>query len=209
MFSSLGAFYRRAPVRSTCSRNCAVHTQRPVLHVPALLAAAAILVASVPLGGWQDVSNASRVKAAILYRFPGFVEWPAEAVEGRTTLDICVLGPTTPFGTVLDELVAGEALGGRALNVRLVTPRNADTCHVLFVPDGSDAKRTVLASVADRPVLTISDADRFLDEGGIVQLRLLDDRVRFEVDLSAAERAGIRLSAQLLRLALRVRGGTS
>jgi hypothetical protein len=190
-------------------RNGAAHAPRLVLHVPALLAAAAILVVSAPLGGWQDVSNASRVKAAILYRFPGFVEWPAEAVEGRTTLDICVLGPTTPFGNVLDELVAGEALGGRALNARLVTPRNLDTCHVLFLPDGSDARRTVLRSVANRPVLTISDADRFLDEGGMVQLRLLDDRVRFEVDLSAAERAGLRLSAQLLRLAVRVRGGTS
>lgn len=173
------------------------------------IVAALTLITAIPAGleARQDISAAARVKAAFLYRFPGFVEWPSQALAGRASLDICVLGPT-PFGTLLDELVGGETLAGRALRARLVNGRDLDACHVLFLPDDdSTARLTALQAVATRPVLTVSDADGFLEEGGVIQLRLADDRVRFEINAAAAERAGLRLSAQLLRLAIRVVGG--
>ena len=149
---------------------------------PAWLLITTTLVIAVPavLPAVQEVSAAARVKAAFLYRFPGFVEWPSQALAGRESLDICVLGPT-PFGTILDDLVAGETLSGRTLRTRLVNGREVDACHVLFLPeDDAKARLAALKAVASRPVLTVSDADSFLDEGGVIQLRLADDRVRFE-----------------------------
>ena len=78
-----------------------------------------------------------------------------------------------------------------------------------LLPDELAARRAVLQSIESSPILTVSDAPRFLDEGGIVQLKLVDNRVRFAIDATAARRAGLRLSAQLLRLAIQVRGTVS
>lgn len=165
--------------------------------------------AALPTAQAQTVSDEYRLKAAFIYRFPQFVDWPARALDGRRTIDLCVLAPN-PFGSVLNELVDGETLGGRALVVRQVdSPALFDTCQLLFLPGASLARRAVLQRVESLPVLTVSDAPRFLEEGGIVQLRLVDNRVRFDINASAANRAGLRLSSQLLRLAVNVRGGPS
>jgi hypothetical protein len=147
-----------------------------------------------------------RLKAAFLVKFPQFVDWPAAALDGRKVVDICVVSPT-PFGTDLHELVKGETIRGYPLGVRLVTGEaSAATCHVLFVPDARLARaRAILRHVAERPVLTVGDRPEFLEAGGIINMKVVDDRVRFEVDLPAAERAGVRLSSQLLRLAESVR----
>jgi hypothetical protein len=147
-----------------------------------------------------------RLKAAFLVKFPQFVDWPAAALDGRQGVDVCVVSPT-PFGTDLHELVKGEMIRGYPLGVRLVTSEaSAGTCHVLFVPDPRPARaRAILKHVAERPVLTVGDRPGFLEAGGIINLKIVDDRVRFEVNLPAAERAGLRLSSQLLRLAESVR----
>jgi hypothetical protein len=166
-----------------------------------------VVVAGPPVRA-QNVSDEYRLKAAIVFRFPQFVEWPPQALQGRTTLDFCVLEPS-PFGRVLDELVDGEALAGRSLKVRLIRPAGAlETCHVLFLPSGGADRRAVLKRVATIPVLTVSDDASFLDEGGIVQLRVVSNRVRFEISAAAAHKARLRLSSQLMRLAIGVRGDT-
>jgi hypothetical protein len=119
-----------------------------------------------------------------------------------------VHGPN-PFGTMLDELVQGEAIGGRRLSVRRVDSSGLESCHVLYLSAAAADRAAVLQKVGARPVLTVSDAPHFLDEGGIIQLRVVDRRVRFEIDSAAASRANLRLSSQLLRLALAVRRGPS
>jgi hypothetical protein len=156
----------------------------------------------------QEASGADRLKAAFLSRFPQFVEWPATALAGRASLDVCVLTPS-PFGTVLHDLAEGEQIAGRPLRPRVVTREGMRDCHVLYVPAALDGRRTLLERLKGQPVLTVSDADGFLDDGGVVQLRLVGNRVRFHIDAGTAERAGLRLSAQLLRLAVSVRGGRS
>lgn len=157
-----------------------------------------------PVWAQMDAATEDRLKAAFVYRFPQFVEWPATALDGRETVDICVVEPN-PFGTALEALVAGESLNGRRLAVRHVSSTaNMNGCQVLYIP-GTDA-RALLARVANRPILTVGDSPRFLDDGGIIRLTLVNRRVRFEVNALAAERAQIRLSSQLLRLATLVRG---
>ena len=153
----------------------------------------------------------TRLKAAVLSKFPQFVEWPPAALDGRTTIDICVLSPD-PFGADLQALVAGETLNGRAIAVRhLASERDVAACHVLFVPAEAPpaARRAALQNAGAQPTLTVGDDRRFLDDGGMVQLRQVNGRLRFDVNVAAAQRSGLRISSQLLQLALSVRGRAS
>lgn len=177
-----------------------------LLYVPStrvMRTLAIFLVASLGVAAAGDVTNEARVKAAFLVKFPQFVEWPATVLEGRRTVDLCVLGPV-PFGSVLDELTAGEKLDGRPFAIRRVDATAVRSCQVLFLSEATGAREPVLRTLATVPVLTVSDAPRFLDEGGIIQLHVVAGRVRFNISVSAATRAGLRLNAQLLQLADRV-----
>ncbi len=149
-----------------------------------------------------------RLKAAFVSKFPSFASWPDSALANRTAVEVCVARPN-PFGQSLDELLVGERVHGKPLVVRTVDgPEAVTTCHVLFVTHvGFNERRAFLAKVATLPVLTVGDYPTFLDEGGIVNLRLVDGRIRFDIDLGAANRAGLRLSSQLLQLAFSTRGG--
>jgi YfiR/HmsC-like len=172
-----------------------------------LLAIAAVLLAG---SGRDTLAQPStienRLKAAVVSKFPQFVQWPDAALAGRSTLDLCI-APPDPFGDELDELVSGETLNGRALVVRRVErARDVDGCQVLVLPRRPDGRHPLLATAATRPILTIGDDESFLDAGGIVRLRVVGGRVRFEINAAAARTANLRISSQLLQLALNVRG---
>jgi hypothetical protein len=172
-----------------------------------LLISAVALIGIPAQPGAQSASDEYRLKAASVYRFPQFVEWPASAVQDSQTVDLCVLQPN-PFGSELEQLVDGESLGGRPLRVRVVTSIGALAgCHALFAGDRSEGAAAALKAVAGRPVLTVGESDQFLDAGGIIALKVVDRRVRFEVNASNAQKAGLRINAQLLNLAAAVRGG--
>jgi hypothetical protein len=157
----------------------------------------------------QALSDEYRLKAAFIYRFPQFVEWPALALLDSPTVDICVLQPN-PFGSDLDQLIQGESLIGRPLRVRLISGvEGLSGCHALFAGSRSEGAAAALKAVSGRPVLTVGETDRFLDEGGIILLRMVDRRLRFEVNTANAQKAGLRINAQLLNLAAAVRGGPS
>jgi hypothetical protein len=157
--------------------------------------------------GAQSAADEYRLKAAFVYRFPQFVEWPTAAIQDSRTLDLCVLQPN-PFDSSLEQLVRGESLGGRPLRVRVVAGVEAlSGCHALFAGARSDASAAVLKAAAGRPILTVGETDRFLDDGGIIVLKVVERRVRFEVNATNAEKAGLRINAQLLSLAAAVRGG--
>jgi hypothetical protein len=177
---------------------------RPWIRIPGAVILAAWCGASV---GAQSVSPEYQLKAAFVSKFPEFTEWPAQAVESRRTIDLCVARPN-PFGRALSDFTAGEAIRGRPLQVREITgPGEIASCHVLFVPaDSALDRRALLAAARKLPVLTVGEAAAFLDEGGILRLDLVDGRVRFDVNVAAANRVGVRFSSQLLRLAMHVRG---
>jgi hypothetical protein len=176
-----------------------------LLLAPALLLVAAL---STQPAAAQHSGPEYALKAAFVSKFPHFAEWPESALANRNTIDVCVAKPN-PFGEALSELIAGEHLGERALNVRYIDgPALLPGCHVLFIPSRPSIDRKVLLSrAAALPILTVGDYASFLDEGGIVKLLMVDGRVRFEVNVATAGRVGLRLSSQLLQLALNVRGG--
>jgi hypothetical protein len=175
-------------------------------------AVAVLVLAGVPglraqgPGHESTVPEEFRLKAAFVYRLTEFVEWPTAA---RTSQVICVL-PPNPFGHVLTDLVSGETLHGVPLEVRDLTRQTPlPDCRVLFLPARAGHWDDVLDRVVKLPILTIGDAPDFLDRGGIVQLRVVNNRVRFDVNFDAARAVGLRVSAQLVRLAMHVRSSPS
>lgn len=143
------------------------------------------------------------VEAAYLYNFGRFVQWPLPTAQ--KSMNICVLGQD-PFGGTLDRIVAKEQVNGlRLAVVRLQDTRTAGSCAILFMgaSEASHLDRD-LSALDGLPVLTVSDLPGFIDRGGMIQFVLENDSVRFEVNLTAAENAGLTLSSQLLKVAVRV-----
>lgn len=178
--------------------------RRPLLGALAVVAA---LLAAPGAATAQVTASESDVKAAFLYNFTKFVEWPPAAfADARSPLKICVLGED-PFGKTLRALV-NEEVGGRPLSLlRLDNLSNPAACHVLFI-SRSEKNRLpqILAALGDAPVLTVGDTPELFAQGGIINFILEGSKVRFEINQEAAERVGIRISSKLLALARRVKG---
>lgn len=171
------------------------------------------LVMLYTLSGVHPVSTQAskptdyQVKAAYLSYFGRFVEFPPGSAPARDEpFSICVLGDD-PFGPVLDSALAGEVINGTPLvPKRIARPQEAARCRILFVSESEDsALKELLAALDGANVLTVSDLPQFVKRGGMIQFVLDGNRVRFEVNLAAAQRAGLNLSSQLVKLAVAVR----
>lgn len=149
-----------------------------------------------------------QVKAAYLLHFAGYVYWPRPpAADASTPLVLGVLGPD-PMVAILEKTVAGKTVNSRPIRVKefaAVDP--IDHCDILFVPrSGAKYAPAVLSGVLGRPILTVSDQEKFTSQGGIIEFLLIDDTVRFAINREAAERAGLKLSSELLRVAYSIIG---
>jgi hypothetical protein len=147
------------------------------------------------------------VKAAFLYNFARFVEWPGEALgNGGSPLLVGVMGDD-PFGGSIDQVVAGKNVNGHPIAVRrLRWGQDLRQCHILFI-SASEARRLpqILESLRGASVLTVADMEHFGQQGGVVRFLIEDGKVRFEINVDAADRAGLRISSKLLALAKIVR----
>ncbi len=160
------------------------------------LLAALIVALAVPPARAQEPPLEYQVKAAYLYNFVKFVEWPAGAADG--TLTICTAG-RNPFGSALDDIVRGESIDGRAIAARVVAAPQAG-CHVLFVPRDAPTVE-YLRGARGAPVLTVGESTDFIAQGGIINFVRDAGMIRFEIDQGAATRVGLHISSRLLRLA--------
>jgi hypothetical protein len=160
-----------------------------------LLILAVVLLATMPADA-QEVSREYQVKAAFLYNFAKFVEWPPSALAGPLT--ICIAG-RNPLGAALDDVVSGETVGGRPIHTRIILEPEPG-CHVMFIPDGAAASAYLRAS-RGAPTLTVGETPAFIGIGGIISFFVEDGKVRFEINPEAAERAQLRVSSRLLQLA--------
>jgi len=147
-----------------------------------------------------------QVKAVYLINFARFVEWPDKLGLQQDSFTICVLGPD-PFGRTLDTMLAGEKIAGRsAVAKRISTPQDSFDCRILFVSSVETGSINRMVEAASKQgVLTVSDMPHFTNRGGMIQFVTDDKRVRFEVNLTAAQRAGLTLSSELLKVATLVR----
>jgi hypothetical protein len=173
------------------------------VHLAILFFGCAAIVC--PSRAQQQKPEEYQVKAVYLFNFGRFTEWPATTSKGDS-FDICVLG-RDPFGAALDDALAHEMIDNQKLTaLRIATSRDAARCRILFV-SSSEAPRVkeILTSVEKSNVLTVSDLPGFTNNGGMIQFVLKENKVRFEVNLAAAEKAGLRLSSQLLKVAADVK----
>jgi hypothetical protein len=142
-----------------------------------------------------------QVKAAFLLNFTKFIDWPQTAFETPDSpFAICVLGED-PFGSALDQIVAGEAVKGRRLIVqRIKQAPQPKACQILFVARPEGDTRRIVAELGIG-VLTIGDRESFIYEGGMISFQIENRRVRFGINRTNAENAGLRLSSKLLSVA--------
>jgi hypothetical protein len=147
------------------------------------------------------------IKAAFVYNFTKFVEWPPETFVGpQAPLVIGVLGES-PCAAALTAIVKDHQVNGRPLLVKVVvTMEEARTAQVLFVSSSQEARFAQLAAqLHATPLLTVGESAEFAQAGGMINFVLLEDKIRFEINMQSAESAGLKVSSQLQKLATRVR----
>jgi hypothetical protein len=155
---------------------------------------------------WAQSANEYEVKAAFLYKFASFVEWPPESAN--TPLCIAVVGQD-PFGVALDDVVKGKSINGRTFLIkRFKSGQDATGCHIVFISATEKGRvRSILDQLRGISILTVSDIPGFCQGGGMIDFELLDQKVRFEINPEAAERARLKISSKLLSVAKIVREG--
>jgi hypothetical protein len=146
------------------------------------------------------------VKATYLYNFIRFVAWPPKVAQAQSgSFAICVLGQD-PFGPALNAILTDETIAGKNIVAqRIPTPQDAVNCRVLFISSSENVRlKQILSTLGDASVLTVSELPEFTQRGGMGFISE-GNRVRFEVNLASAERAGLILSSELLKVAVNVK----
>jgi hypothetical protein len=173
-----------------------------------VLLAAALILVSGAVARAQDVTEPA-LKAAFVYNFAKFTEWPEDVLPASAAFNACVLDDG-PVADALERAVKGRLLSGRHISVQRVHVGGPlRTCHLLFVSGlkGPDVG-TVVAAVRGAAVLTISDIDDFGRIGGIAHVFVENGTMRFDLNLDLARSSRLQLSSKLLSLATRVHDGT-
>jgi hypothetical protein len=142
------------------------------------------------------------VKAAFLYNFTKFVEWPTEATtDAGATFNLCVLGED-PFGKAFDS-IQGEKIVNKKLVINRFKELHAlEKCRILYISESEEERLTqILKSLKGLHILTVSDSEGFAQHGVIINFYMEGNRVRFEINVDAARRSGLKISSKLLNLA--------
>jgi len=164
---------------------------------------------SISCLSWAQKAKPSeyQVKAAYLSNFGRFVEWPAEVTAGDAPFYVCVLGQDS-FGPFLDAALSGEKIGrATLLPKRLSRVEDGADCRLLFISASEDTRLAPILAGVGKSVLTVSDMPGFSQRGGMIQFVVEGNRVRFEINLAAAQHAGLILGSDLLKVATAVRRG--
>jgi hypothetical protein len=158
-----------------------------------------------PATAADEQSLEYQVKAAFVLNFTKFTEWPSSAFPAANSpFAICILGED-PFGGALDQIIQGEAIGGHRMAVqRIKRGSRPQGCQVLFIGQTEKDTGMVLADLG-AGVLTVGEGDSFLRDGGMISFIIENRRTRFDINLAAAENAGLKLSSRLLSVARSVK----
>jgi hypothetical protein len=172
-------------------------TKRPLFIAAIFLAA---LLAVSP--GRAQTPTEYQVKAAFLYHFAQFVEWPASGGDSDS-FGVCLIG-RDPFGPILEQTMANKKVRDRSVRVeRFSGLEKIKGCRILFVGSSERGRfRPILEKAAQSGVLAIGESDGFLEAGGMINFVLVESKVRFLINQSAAESAGLKVSSKLLRLGM-------
>jgi hypothetical protein len=144
-----------------------------------------------------------QVKAAFLYNFAKFVEWPSDSfANSADPIGICIVGQN-PFGLTLETMMQGKKEGGRAFAVRrLPDTQQVSNCHILFISAAERKRtRTLLTALKGVAILTVGETDDFMALGGVIAFKRDGMRVHIQIDVQMAEQDRLKISSKLLSLA--------
>lgn len=163
-----------------------------------------ILFFACNLHAEEAIYTEYEVKAAFLYNFTRFVEWP-ESASLKNTFIIGVLGDDS-FGAILEQTINSKTVQGRNIVIQRFNDfERINSCDILYIGHFSQFPLDqVLSHVSSPGILTIGDSNDFIQKGGMIHLYLLDNKLRFEINLKAAAHSGLKISSKLLSLATRV-----
>jgi hypothetical protein len=179
--------------------------RRLILLLAAAFGTCSVLLLSSASLAQDEATLERRVKAAFIYKFASYVEWPENTFASPTSpIVIGVLGDDAMLAE-LAQVVAGRAIDSHPITVRRIRPAEPVTgLHVLFIGHGERARATERAP-AGAPLLVITEHEHALDHGSAINFLIVAGRVRFEVAVDNAERRGLKLSSRLLTVAHFVR----
>jgi hypothetical protein len=175
----------------------------------AALVLAAWMTGSSVAGVFAQSREASeyQIKAAFLYNFAKFVEWPPENSRGADDpMTICIVGED-PFGSILDEFTRGKTVNDRRVLISRLKPgEDLKGCQIAFISSAErNQLKSIFQSAAQAHVLTVGESEGFSARGGVIDFIREDKMVHFEVNVDAAQRANLKISSKLLGLAKIVR----
>ena len=198
------ATYRFFSRCGVVSRNCGSRCFR-ICFGTLLLAVMGAALFHGPVHGQpsNDSEVEYRVKAAFILNFTKFVTWPNESHGGSDMpITLCILGES-PFGAALDS-IKGKKVHGRPITiVYSQDPETVPPCHIVFFGGNLETEDTkIVRRLRTRPVLTVGEHKGFADRGGMINFIVVDNRVRFEINPLSVEAASLKISSQLLKLAI-------
>ena len=163
--------------------------------------------------GAQSVAESARpteheIKSVFLYKFARYAEWPSETfADSAAPVVISVLG-RDPLSDVLAKVVRGKTVLGRPIHVERIDELGAkESCHILYISRSKRRQlKPILAAIERQPLLTVSDIASFARDGGMIGFRTSEERVSLDINPAAAQRAGLRISSRLLKIAKIVSG---
>ncbi len=160
---------------------------------------------SATKGRAQSTQDEYRVKAAFLFHFAQLVRWPPNFPSDSPDSFLLCTVDGDPFHGALESTMAGKQIGSRMIHIRHVMYNQINECTMLFIGQNEDSHlKDLLASLENAPILTVGEADDFIDAGGMIQFLMEGNKIRFSINRRAAEKANLTISSQMLLLAKRV-----
>ncbi|MCP4546863.1 MAG: YfiR family protein [bacterium] len=176
-----------------------IHNLGTVLYrirLCAVLFLLTLCVLSVSIQGHAQITE-YRLKAAFLYNFAKFIEWPEKGSDSGEFI-LGIYGED-PFGDALDSTILGKTVKGHTLTVRYCSGlEEIKGCRILFA---GSSELKMIKELAGLPILLVGEDDKVIENGGIVEFFMEDQRIRFRIHAGRAEKAGLKISSKILRLA--------
>lgn len=162
-----------------------------------------LVCSAAPVAARAQVAGEYQVKAAFLYNFIKFVSWPEESFPDTNSPIVIGLLGEDPFGQTLNRVVEGKSISNRPVVLRRShSLSELSDAHLVFISRSENGRvRQILREVRRKPVLTVSEIDRFCERGGIINFTIRDNKIRFQINPEAARTSGLRISSKLLSLA--------
>lgn len=149
-----------------------------------------------------SISKEYQLKAAFIYNFAKFVEWPAQSFARADSPIVIGIVGVNPFGDELANSIKGRRINGRAVVIKSVShPASAQGSHILFVSAGEAAGFGGMMGSLGHGVLLVGETPQLASQGGVIIFKLMEDKLRFEINMAAADRSGLKISSQLQKLA--------